>query len=103
MLNIYARSAPLRSIQRRMYHSIAKSGVQATEGQKAVMVYDSPEFESFSGASASSHGIVSSWDSLIMSSPYKKKFFSLLPFQIESVSYFIDLSSFRNSQINPSF
>ena len=91
MLNLYARSAPLRSIQRRMYHSIARSGVQATEGEKAVMVYDSPEFESFSGASASSQGIVSSWDAQVMSSPHKNKFFSLLPFQIESVSYYLSL------------
>lgn len=63
-----------------MYHSIARSGVEATEGETPVMVYDSPEFESFSTSSANSNGVVSSWDSQIMSGPNKSKFFSLLPF-----------------------
>ena len=81
-----ARSAPLKSLQRRMYHSIAKSGVQSTQGEKAVMVYDSPEFESFNAAQSNSNGVLQSWDSQIMSSPHKGKFFSLIPFQIESVS-----------------
>ena len=71
-----------------MYHSIANSGVEATQGETPVMVYDSPEFDSFSTASTNSNGVVSSWDSQVMSSPYKAKFFSLLPFQIESVSFF---------------
>ena len=71
-----------------MYHSIANSGVEATQGETPVMVYDSAEFDSFSTASTNSHGVVSSWDSQVMNSPYKSKFFSLLPFQIESVSLF---------------
>ena len=66
----------------RMYHSLAKPGVTATEGEKSVLVYDSPEFQSFS--QASSGGNVASFDSAIIGSPYKSKFFSLIPFQIES-------------------
>ena len=85
MMNIASRSAPLRKLfQSRMYHSIANSGVKATEGEKAVTVYNSPEFDSFSGASKSANGHVNSWDSQLMASPHKSKFFSLIPFHIES-------------------
>ena len=85
MMNITSRSAPLRKLfQSRIYHSIAKSGVQATQGEKSVLVYDSAEFESLSGASKTSNGVVAAWDSQLMASPHKGKFFSLLPFQMES-------------------
>ena len=67
-----------------MYHSIASSGVKATQGERAITVYSSPEYDSFSGASKSASGHVSSWDSQLMASPHKSKFFSLIPFQIES-------------------
>ena len=74
--------------QARAYTSINRSGVAATEGEQPVLVYNSQEYDSFSGASNQASGNVQSWDSLVMGSPHRSKFFSLLPFQIESVSYF---------------
>ena len=65
-MNITSRSAPLRKLfqnQTRMYHSIASSGVKATQGESAITVYSSSEFDSLSGASKSASGNVSSWDS----------------------------------------
>ena len=73
--------------QVRAYTSISKSGIAAAEAESPVLIYDSPEFNSFSGASAQAGGSLPTWDSQIMASPHKAKFFSLLPFQIESVSY----------------
>ena len=88
--------------QARAYHSVNISGAKATSNQKSVMVYDSPEFESFSQASNSSAGNVASWDSMVMASPHKSKFFSLLPFQMESVSQTLNtiliILNFRNFQ-----
>ena len=69
-----------------MYHSVNVSGARATENQKSVLVYDSAEFKSFSDASNSARGNTASWDSLVMASPHKSKFFGLLPFHMESVS-----------------
>ena len=47
--------------QMRMYHSVAKPASSATDGEKSVVVYDSPEFDSFS--QASSQGNIASFDS----------------------------------------
>jgi len=58
-----------------------------------VLVYDSTEFSDLSGASGKASGNVKSWDSLVMAGPHKAKFFSLVPFQIESVSKMNDKSN----------
>ena len=71
-----------------MYHSVNVSGAKATENQNSVLVYDSAEFKSFSEASNSARGNTSAWDSQVMASPHRSKFFSLLPFHMESVSIF---------------
>merc|ERR1719263_2214831 len=78
------RSMVLNPGLRRAYHSVARSGATATEGQTPVVVYDSAEFAGLSGASSSSGGSLASWDGLVMAGPHRAKFFSLLPFQIES-------------------
>ena len=86
----------------RSYHSVSRSGVEATAKELPVMVYDSPEFQSFSSASSNSSGNVSSWDSQVMASPHRSKFFSLLPFQIESKltakSYVLRMEVFPDSK-----
>ena len=50
-------------IMRRAYHSVARSGLTATEGQTPVVVYDSPEFDAFTQANSNANGNLSSWDS----------------------------------------
>ena len=62
----------------RFVHSIAPSGATAAEGAKSFTVYDSPEAESFINASKGDS--LQSWDAQVMASPYKSKFFGLLPF-----------------------
>ena len=79
------KSIKLRSVGR-AYHSVNRSGVLATKNETPVPVYSSEEFKIFSQSSERAAGNVSSWDSQVMNSPHKAKFFSLLPFQIESVS-----------------
>ena len=68
----------------RGYHQINRSGAQATQNESPVLVYDSAEFDSFSTASRNASGNVSSWDSQVLGSAHRGKFFSLIPFQIES-------------------
>ena len=48
------------------------------------MIYDSPEFKTFSQATTGAEGNIGSWDSQVSASPHKGKFFSLIPFHIES-------------------
>ena len=48
------------------------------------MVYDSKEFDGFSKASETSNGDLSAWDSGVSAQGLKGKFYSLLPFQLES-------------------
>ena len=74
----------MQTLAKRTYHQINRSGVQATQNEKPVLVYNSVEFESFNKSSLNAHGNVSSWDSQVLASPYRSKFFGLLPFQIES-------------------
>ena len=85
MLN-KANSFLLRSRMTRMYHSINVSGVKATSNETPVLVYNSEEFNTFGSISDSAKGSVDEWDKSILSSSAKSKFFSLIPFHIESVS-----------------
>ena len=91
MLN-KANSFLLRSRMTRMYHSINVSGAKATTNETAVLVYNSEEFNTFNSIADSVKGEVDKWDKAILSSSAKSKFFSLVPFHIESVStiYFIN-------------
>ena len=50
-------------IFRRAYHSVARSGLTATEGQTPVVVYDSPEYDAFTQANTSANGNLATWDS----------------------------------------
>ena len=68
---------------RRTFYSIARSGRQATQGEEPVLVYNSTEYKDFKGTNGKD---VAGFDSVMMSGPHKAKFFSLLPFQVESVS-----------------
>ena len=68
----------------RRYHQINVSGAEVTRNETGVLVYDSAEYSSFSNAYRNSHGNLNTWDSNLLSSPHKAKFFSLLPFQWES-------------------
>ena len=61
-------------------HSIARNPTQAISGETPVPVYTSPEFDQLNQISRSSEG----FSSAIMTSPHKAKFFSLIPFHIES-------------------
>ena len=87
MLN-KANSFLLRSRMTRMYHSINVSGAKATTNETPVLVYNSEEFNTFGSISDSAKGSVDEWDKSILSSSAKSKFFSLIPFHIESVSTF---------------
>ena len=75
-------------INNRSIHSIAQSGAEVTQNETPVTVYQSEEFEGFNNLSSSSDGEISTWDNKILHSELKSKFFSLIPFQIESVSHF---------------
>ena len=68
----------------RTFHQINRSGVQATQNETPVMVYNSSDFEDFSKSHELSDGIKSNWDNSVMRSQNRSKFFSLLPFFIES-------------------
>ena len=68
------------SFQQRLYHSIAKSGVEATAGETPVLVYDSVEFEPFNKASEASNGNLAAWDGALSATGFKSKFYSLVPF-----------------------
>ena len=48
------------------------------------MVYNSNDFEGFNKASENSNGNLSAWDSSVGANGLKGKFFSLIPFQLES-------------------
>ena len=80
------------------YHSIARDPIKAIGSEKSVLVYDSQEYKSFSGSQQGN----SSWASAIMSNPHKSKFFSLIPFFIESravTKYFVlRMEFFPNAQ-----
>ena len=67
-------------------HSIQQSGVEKTQNETPVLVYQAQEFEGFHSMSTSAAGEISSWDSKLLNSDLKSKFFGLIPFQIESVS-----------------
>ena len=85
MLN-KANSFLLRSRMTRMFHSINVSGVKATSNETPVLVYNSEEFSTFGSLSDKANGEVDDWDHSILNSSAKSKFFSLIPFHIESVS-----------------
>ena len=85
MLN-KANSFLLRTRMTRMYHSINVLGAKATTNETPVLVYNSEEFNTFGSISDSAKGSVDEWDKSILSSSAKSKFFSLIPFHIESVS-----------------
>ena len=63
----------------RSYHQISRSAASACADEKAVMVYDSNEFAQLKSAQESGD-----FDSGLMSSAHCSKFFSLMPFMIES-------------------
>ena len=65
---------------KRFVHTVARSGAEATKGQEPVVVYDSKEFEDFSGCTANSGGDALTWDYYLSQSSMKSKFYSLVPF-----------------------
>ena len=70
-------------VNKRLIHSIARSGEVATAGETPILVYDSPEFKAFDEAFKSSNGNEGAF-SAALSSEYRSKFFSLIPFFWES-------------------
>ena len=86
-------------VMARGIHSVSQSGSEITEHEKSVLVYEAPEFEGFNSLSSGADGDANSWDSKVLSSDLKGKYFGLLPFQMESVSNFVAHFTFypRNS------
>ena len=80
------------TMQIRMYHSVGRSGVEATQGETPITVYSSPDSEGVLSRESSNIG---EWDAYMMSSPLKNKYFSLIPFQIESVSRYLFFLTFN--------
>ena len=73
------RSRSLLVYQSFGIHSVAVSPIQATRNETSVLVYNSPDYESFAKASESGR-----WNDEIVRTQNKSKFFSLIPFFVES-------------------
>ncbi len=80
MLSTFAKKSALSQV-RNFGHVVASSPSQSIGDEKPVPVYTASEFDDFKAISGEG------FTSAVCSSPVKGKFFSLLPFQMESRFY----------------
>lgn len=71
-------------VSKRLVHSIARSGQEATTNETPIVVYDSPECLAFEKAWQDANGDAAKFDTNIAASGFKPKYCSLFPFFFES-------------------